>query len=255
MDKIRITLFASPMGHDSDRISRLVVKWLKETNAFDITVAGTYPKNDCTIEAYMLDEARVAKTDLFFLLCSDEQWQDPRVRRNLENAVKKGAGVLSFHGVHPYFRDWPEAEKMVGLLWRDNTSHGDFNYCDVKMTAVEHPITEGVAPFRTKEELYCGLQNVQNMNLQVLVTGYSDPAQVSRWGRPGTGKDEPLLTVGNYGSGRTLNFILGHVWPFYTGHGLLENTMIAFEPPQVKTLLLRSCEWAATGRVEKTLGF
>ena len=53
--------------------------------------------------------------------------------------------------------------------------------------------------------------------------------------------------MGQYGKGRTVNHVLGHVWPFYTCHGLGENTMLSFAPRSFRRMLVRSCEWAASG--------
>ncbi len=247
----QITMFVSPMGHDVNYVSSLLARWLEQTRMYQVTVVGECPHAVDTIENFMGDAGRIKATDLFFFLCADEHWKDESIRKNLEKAVAGGTPILFFHGLHPCFRDWAEIEKMIGLLWRDEASHGDFNYCDVKMTETEHPITEGITGFRTKDELFCGLSNVWNVEFEVLATAYSDPELESRWSAKGTGNNEPVLTVGNYGKGRTVDFILGHKWMYYTGHGLLENSTIAFEPPQFKTLLLRSCEWAITGDVKR----
>jgi type 1 glutamine amidotransferase len=209
-----------------------------------------------SIEEYMKNQKKVEETDLFFFLCSDEYWKEKETEENLAKAVSSGKGVLFFHGLHPCFQDNPEIEKMIGLLWRDTATHGDFNYCKISMTdeniEKKHPITEGITAFRSKEELFCLLENPWKVPMEVLVTAYSDPDVVSRWGLHGTGREEPVLTIGKYGQGNTVNFILGHVWPFYTGHGLMENSTIALEPPQFKTLLMRSCEWAVAGKLEAT---
>ncbi|MDF2538970.1 MAG: hypothetical protein K0S76_1991 [Herbinix sp.] len=257
MEKYKVVLLVSPMGHDVNRICTIVRNWLIKTGIFHVEVAGTYPEAEVSIEEYMTDLSKVNQTDLFFFLCSDEYWQNPETEQNLAAAVSEGKGVLFFHGLHPCFSTNPEIEKMIGLLWRETATHGDFNYCNISMTDMtgeeNHPITEGVKSFSTKEELFCLLTNPWNVPVKVLATAYSDPNLVSRWGLHGTGREEPVLTVGNYGKGNTVNFVLGHVWPYYTGHGLLENTTIALEPPQFKTLLMRSCEWAISGKVEHTM--
>ena len=137
---------------------------------------------------------------------------------------------------------------MIGLLWRETALHCDYHSCHVSITG-DHPITRGITDFDTNDEIFCRLTNVWNVPMDVLATAYSDDKLYSRWSVPGTGREEPILTVGSYGKGRTVDFLLGHVWNYYTGHGLLENTLAALEPPQFQTLLLRSCEWAATGQV------
>ena len=82
---------------------------------------------------------------------------------------------------------------------------------------------------------------------EALATAFSDSSVLSRHGAPGTGRDEPVLLVGSYGKGRTVNHVLGHVWPFYTKHGMGENTMLSIAPRAFRKMLVRSCEWAATG--------
>ncbi|WFR57452.1 ThuA domain-containing protein [Anaerocolumna sp. AGMB13025] len=257
MEKYRAVMLVSPMGHDVNRICSIVSRWLKETGIFEVEIAGTYSKDCVSIDEYMTDRKKVFQTDLFFFLCSDEYWKNNKAAEgNLAEAVREGKGVLFYHGLHPCFEDNPEIEKMIGLLWRETANHGDFNYFDVSITDwakdKKHPITEGVTPFRTKEELFCLLENPWNVPVEILVTAYSNPEVVSRWGLYGTGREEPVLTVGKYGKGNTVNFILGHVWEYYTGHGLMEDSTIAMEPPQFKTLLLRSCEWAVAGNVTAT---
>ncbi len=251
--KYNAVIFVSPMGHDVNRVCTILSRWLNETGLFFVEAAGTYPGAEYSIESYMLNKEKAAKTDLFIFLCSDEYWSNREIELCLAEEVKKGKGVLFYHGLHPCFENNPEIEKMIGLLWREKATHGDFNYWDITISDLpgkrRHPITEGVGNFRTADELFCRLENPWNVPVQVLATAYSDPEVISRWDHPGTGYEEPVLTVGNYGKGNTVNFILGHVWPFYTGHGLTENTTIALEPAEFKTMFLRSCEWAVTGQV------
>lgn len=252
MAKIDLTIFVSPMGHDVNRACKRICRWLDETGAFNTRVVGTYPDAEMSIGEYMSDVNLVRKADVFFFICTEQYFNTPELRKNLEDAVANGTGIVFFHGQHPAYQDWAEAEKMLGLLWRETGWHGDFGDFLVKPTEKKHPITEGVKPFHTKEELFCGLTNVWNVPLEVLMTSYSDEKIYNRHSQHGTGKDEPVLTTGTYGKGRCVDFLLGHVWPYYTGHGLYENTMIAFKAPEFKTLLLRSLEWAATGEVVKT---
>ncbi len=258
MIKYRTVFLVSPMGHDVNRICSIINKWMLETGIFQTEIVGTHPEATYSIEEFMLNQDKVGNTDLFFFLCSDQYWNNQLIEQNLADAVRSGKGVLFYHGLHPCFNKNPEIEKMIGLLWREKATHGDFNYWNVSMTDEKldkkHPITDGINGFCSKDELFCLLENPWNVPMDILVTAYSDPETISRWGHPGTGREEPVLTVGKYGEGNTVNFILGHVWPFYTGHGLMEDTTIALEPPQFKKLLMRSCEWAVTGKVEATKG-
>lgn len=245
MGKLRAVIFTAPMGHDVVRVKDEVGRWLSETGLFEVRHAGWFPSAPMTVDAFMADTEAVRQTDLFFLNCPDDPFTTEQSKRALERAVAGGAGFLGFHGIQPSCRNWQEIEKMIGLLWRETASHGDYDWFTVTPEEPDHPIMRGVKPFRTKEEVYCGLTNVHNVPLTVLASAHSPKERLSRHGHPGTGNEEPILTLGSYGKGTTVNFLLGHVWPFYTGHGLLENTMLSFRPPEVKTMLVRSCLWAA----------
>lgn len=248
----RVTMFVSPMGHDVKRVAQVLEGWLKETGIFTTSVVGVCPQAERSIHSFMSDVSRVRAQDLFIFLCPDDEWSDPDDRRLLEETVASGTPILFCHGLHPCFRNWPEMEKMIGLLWRQTAFHGDFNTCPVHVQQHEHPITRGVEDFITEDELFCRLENVHGVPLQTLVTAWSDPDRESRWGFKGSGMEEPVLTTGSYGKARTVDFLLGHVWTHYTGHGLMEDTLISLRPKQVKTLFLRSCEWAITGDVQAT---
>ncbi|MCQ2431077.1 MAG: ThuA domain-containing protein [Clostridia bacterium] len=249
MGKIRAVIFTSPMGHDVVRVKNQVKDWLEETEQFEVLEAGWYHGAPMSVDEFMAKDELVNQTDLFFLNCPDDPFTTEKSRIALEQAVGNGAGFLGFHGIQPSCRNWPEIEKMVGLLWRETATHGDYDWFDVTPETPDHPIMRGIKPFRTKEEVYCGLTNVHHVPLQVLASAHSPKERLSRHGHPGTGNEEPILTLGSYGKGITVNFLLGHVWPFYTGHGLLENTMLSFKPAEVRQMLVRSCLWAAGSRL------
>ena len=252
MRKIRTVICTAPMGHDVERVTRQVAAWMEASGLFTVEHAGWFAGAPRSVDDFMADEESVAATDLFFLNCPDDPFTTAHSRLRLEQAVGSGAGFLAFHGLQPSCHNWPEIEKMVGLLWRETASHGDYDWFTVEPAPTAHPILQGISPFRTKEELYCGLTNVHNVPLEILATAHSPQERLSRHGHPGTGNEEPVLTLGRYGEGITVNFLLGHVWPFYTGHGLLENTLLSLKPPEVRKLLLRSCLWAARGSQQDT---
>ena len=66
--------------------------------------------------------------------------------------------------------------------------------------------------------------------MEVLATAYADPEQ------RGSGRDEPMLMVLDYGSGRVFHTTLGHADYSMQCVGFI-------------TTLLRGAEWAATGEV------
>jgi hypothetical protein len=59
----------------------------------------------------------------------------------------------------------------------------------------------------------------------------------------GTGDEEPMILVGEYGKGRVFHTPLGHVWPN------TPDQRVSHDDPQFQRLIARGVEWAATGRV------
>jgi type 1 glutamine amidotransferase len=79
------------------------------------------------------------------------------------------------------------------------------------------------------DELYATLRG-PGKNMTMLATAYSDPAN------HGTGHDEPILMVVNYGEGRVFHTTMGH-------------DVAALSCVGFMTTFQRGTEWAATGKV------
>ena len=79
------------------------------------------------------------------------------------------------------------------------------------------------------DELYATLRGPGH-NMTILATAHSDPAN------NGTGRDEPILMVLNYGKGRVFHTTMGHDVSAMSCVGFM-------------VTLQRGTEWAATGAV------
>ena len=255
-------------GHDVHRVAANLRSLLWETGAFDVTMVCDFPStrfsdrpiSDIGFDDYFRRDL-IREADVIVFNCGNYRFNDPAEQEILCRAVSDGAGFVFLHGDHPCYwaevgmKPFPEIEKMAMAMWREPTSHGDYADCRVTIRDHEHPITAGLPDFDTRDELFCGLKNVYGVPARALATAYSDPAVLSRHGQPGTGRDEPVLLTGQYGRGRTVNLVLGHVWPFNTKHGMGEETMRSFAPRPLRQMFVRACEWAARGEAVRTADY
>ena len=154
-------------------------------------------------------------------------WPEP-FRNAVLEFVRNGGGFVVVHAGGTMFGDWTDFQKLIGATWGAGTGHGAKHAFEVKFTDVPHPITQGLAPFKITDELWHRM--VAQPDKQILATAFSAPEQ------GGSGNDEPMVMVTQFGKGRGFNLVLGH-------------DLQAIENPNFQTLLLRGTEWAATGRV------
>ena len=248
-------------GHDVHRIAGAALRLLDAAECFDVLMVCDDPGlGDIGFDDYFAS-GRIADADAFIFNCGNWRFNIPEEQQLLEKAVADGAGFMILHGDHPCYwpaagmAPWVEFEKMAGFLWREKTTHGDFGNFHITVTKPQHPIMQGLTDFDTRDEVFCTMENLHDVPYEVLATAYSDPAVVSRHGEAGTGQNEPIAILGSYGKGRTYNQGLGHIWPYYTGHGLGENTMISWMPLQHRIMFVRACEWIATGEVTFTKNY
>jgi type 1 glutamine amidotransferase len=103
----------------------------------------------------------------------------------------------------------------------------------------DHPITKGLPAewLHAKDELYSNLRGPAK-NLTVLVTATAPTTMQN-----GTGENEPMIMVLNYGKGRIFHDTLGHAGPRD------QEPIIPMNSVDFRVLLARGTEWAATGNV------
>lgn len=232
---LKVLLLSGANNHDWTRSTPFCKALLEDTGRFAVTVAQDP-------SAALEDADALASYDLIFSDYNGPEWS-PAAKANFESAVSGGTGLLILHAADNAFTGWVEYEKMVGLLWREGTGHGHFHEFEVKITDHDHPVTRGLKDFRLWDELYHKLVHLHNVPYRVLATAYSSPDQL------GSGNDEPMMVVTQYGQGRVFHMVLGHVWPGDPNGEYKGASMITFENEGFKQALLRACEWAATGEV------
>ena len=157
-----------------------------------------------------------------------KDWSQP-ARDALLAFVRSGKGFVSVHAGTSSFYDWPEYQELAITSWKlGETGHGKRHRFNVKPIDQTHPITQGVLPFMTHDELWH--KAPIQPGATVLATAYSSVDQ------GGSGDEEEMLVVRPFGDGRAVNLLLGH-------------DATAMETPSFGMLLARSVEWAATGVV------
>jgi type 1 glutamine amidotransferase len=230
--KVLIITGDNVSAHNWQENSRAVEDILEKDGRIKVDITAT-PSKDLTDE-------NLAKYDVLLLNYKETAAGSPESRWSDSNkaaflkAVREGKGLVGYHFASSAFTkpNWDEFEKAVAGGWRTQGFHGPAHVFTVKKTGNTHPISDGVpAQFgHSIDELY------QNSMLTpgsvVLATAYSDPNKPK-----GTGKDEPVIWINNYGKGRVYENVLGH-------------DAKALADPNYQNWLRRGVIWAATGKVD-----
>jgi type 1 glutamine amidotransferase len=211
---IRVLIFSGQNNHN----------WRETTPKLKaILTAGGRFTADVTEQPEPCDAAGLAKYDL--ILSDWNSWGKPAdmkwpeaTRAAFLDFVRNGKGFVAVHAGSSSFFDWEEYQQIAGAWWKlGQTGHGAPHRFTVQPVA-DHPITRGVEPFTTTDELW-------------RKPGVHPAAKVLA-----TGDDQPVALVTEFGQGRGFTLLLGHTAAF-------------METPGFQTLLRRGAEWAATGRI------
>lgn len=220
-------------GHDWKATTAALKSFLEEGGRITVDVTTT--------PALTLNSDALPRYDVLLLNYRESNDPPPDTRWTKENkqafldAVENGTDLVVYHFASSAFADpnWEEFERAIAGGWRSQGFHGPAHAYTVKKTDADHPISRGLSAEFAHEidELYQNSLMVEGN--EVLATAYSDPAKPR-----GTGKDEPVIWVNNYGDGRVFNIALGH-------------DTKAMADPNFREWMLRGVEWAATGEVEE----
>ncbi|MCB1085753.1 MAG: ThuA domain-containing protein [Verrucomicrobiae bacterium] len=196
-----------------------------------------------------------ASHDVVMSNYNGEPWPEA-VRQALESYVGGGGGFVAVHAANNSHPEWKAYNEMIavggwggrselsgpylrlreGSWTKDMTagrggSHGAKHEFLVETREPEHPIMKGLPTkwLHATDELYDRLRGPAKA-VTVLASAYSDPAT------NGSGENEPMLMVIDYGKGRVFHTTLGHDTTAMGDVGFQET-------------LKRGTEWAATGAV------
>jgi type 1 glutamine amidotransferase len=251
---IRVLLLDGQSGgpyHAWQLTSAVLKKELEDAGIFTVTIS-TSPKFGEDFGSFKPDFGNYQAIVLNY----DAPDWPTNLREQLEAYVKNGGGLVVVHAADNSFPDWAAYNQMIGIGgWRNRTEkagpmwyfkdgklvsdnspgpageHGNRLPFQVETRAPEHPIMKGLPRvwMHGADELYATLRG-PGENMTVLATAHSDPAN------HGTGHDEPMLMVLNYGKGRIFHTTMGHDVAALSCAGFI-------------TTYQRGAEWAATGRV------
>jgi type 1 glutamine amidotransferase len=231
----------------------LIVTGASDTQYHDWRISTPFFKR--TLEASGRFEVRVTEEprglsrealeayDVIFLNYNGPRWGTvPEAA--LEEFVRSGKGLVSFHGVTygPLMgtvlradgkwekqEPWTAYTQMLGVTWEpENIGHAVRHAFVVKADST-HPIALGLpAQFTVNDELYHKMKHAPGN--RVVLRAFSNKT------RGGTGNVEPIAWTTQFGKGRVFHCSLGH-------------DVSALYEPHVLGLIARATEWAGTGEV------
>ena len=224
---------------------------LEETGLFQVTVVSAPPAGG-DFSQFKPDFSR------YKVIVSNYDTEDwpADLRTQFESYIRSGGGLVVVHAADNAFPHWPAYNEMIGIGgWRGRNEQAGphWYYENGKLTsdtlpgpagmhgarlpfqmvarAPQHPILRGLPPvwMHVNDELYGTLRG-PGKNMTILATAHSDLQN------KGTGHDEPMLMVLQYGKGRIFHTTLGH-------------DVFAMSCVGFLTVFQRGTEWAATGKV------
>ena len=217
---LRILMLTGQDDHDWRATTPLTKRFLEETGRLKIEVRETGD------DAFEVNGPFDQYDAILFNFGVQAQVVRGTWQQDIYSYVQGGGGVVNLHYASRAFQDWTGWGELIGRYWQaEIADHGPYGRFDVTVRRADHPIMRTIpATFSTSDELYENLTVVRPV--EVLATGFS----------PTTREDAPVLMVRNEGSGRVVNFTLGH------DVGARGNATF-------QIVLRRALEWAATGDV------
>ena len=229
--KIKLLIFSGANNHGWKATTPVLKQMYEASGRFAVEVTEDVPH---------INPADFAKYDA--IVCNfttypnvaGHRWPAATEKAFLDY-IAAGHGFVLFHAASTAWMDWPEFGDLIGLTWQKDkagkniSGHGVQHSFTVRITDPNHPVTRGMKDFQhVKDELYH--RQLLHTTGHVLATTFSDPAA------RGSGTNEPMVVVAEYGKGRVFHCAMGHDPKPMAGAGF-------------QALMLRGTEWAATGDV------
>ena len=194
-------------------------KWRQTTPAISAALRGDLRMQVTVVNnVEFLADPRLRNYDVMVLnYCN---WKRPGLsdaaKAGFVRYLKSGGGLVIVHFANGAFHyslpgagksDWPEYRKICRRVWdhtkdpktgRMKSAHDPYGKFRVNIADAKHPVTRGMQPFETSDELYFHQQGT--LPIHVVATAHSHM----------TGHDEPIAFVYDYGRARVFQTVLGH---------------------------------------------
>jgi type 1 glutamine amidotransferase len=178
----------------------------------------------------------LANVDVMVIYKGDAGYLSLEDRANLDNYLRRGGGVVSFHAA----LCGPEPEQCASVVG-GGKKHGEVNYtleADVPYTVVDkaHPIMQGVSDFTIKDEAFFNMTWSRAPEIHVLATAKM-AATPSAKGHEGEVVPQIWTYEKSLVPGPGSQPFRAFVW--MQGHNYVN-----FAHPEVQPMLLRGIAWA-----------
>lgn len=196
-ERLRVLILSGQNNHDWQKTTPRLRQILEHSGRFVVEV--TNQPQDLTPTAVSGFDVLLSDWNTFGSP-SVTNWS--RIARlALLDFVRRGGGFALVHAGGSSFYDWPEYQQIAGAWWQmDQTSHGPPHEFLVEPTP-GHPITRGVRPFKTKDELW-------------VKPGVHPEANVIA-----RAEGQPIAITTSLGKGRGFALLLGHSHTFMDTRG------------------------------------
>jgi type 1 glutamine amidotransferase len=177
----------------------------------------------------------LANVDVMIIYKGDAGYLSMEDRATLDNFLRRGGGVVSFHDA----LCGPDPEHFSSIVG-GGKKHGEVNYtleADVPYTVADakHPIMQGVTDFTIKDEAFFNMTWSKTPEIHVLAT-----AVMAKTPSAGTHAGEVVPQLWTYEKS-----LLPGAQPFRAFVWMQGHNYVNFSHPQVQPMLLRGIAWAA----------
>ena len=225
-ERLRALVLSGQNNHNWSKTTPVIEEILEQSRRFQVDV--TERPDELTAEKLAKYDVIVTNWNNWGPKATFKTWPEP-TRAAYLDFVRRGKGHVVVHAGSSSFYDWPEYQRLCLAAWGlGKTGHGPRHEFEVRIDADEHPITAGMKPFRTFDELWH--RTAIDPQAKVLASAFSSKQQ------KGTDEWEPIALAAPFREGRAFTLLLGH-------------DAEAMRQPGFAELLKRGTLWAATGEV------